>query len=122
MAKRSQFCWQCWKPIEDPAARFCPECGAPLIRSLTWWERFRRRPDWVQALALVAVIVVVGVVMVPKIVDLLPERDVAPTQPVAVVQTVAQATATAPYIALPLDATAPRWPLVHGRAGVTRSR
>jgi hypothetical protein len=60
MVKRSLSCWQCGLPIEDPAARFCPHCGSPMVSTLTWWERFRRRPAWLQALAILAVVAVLG--------------------------------------------------------------
>jgi hypothetical protein len=94
--------------VEDPAARFCPHCGSPLVGSLTAWERFRRRPAWLQALALLPILALVGLglaLVAPKAVELLPGRAAAPTQPVAVVQTVAQETATLPVVAPSLEPT-----------------
>lgn len=103
MAKRSLSCWQCGLPIEDPAARFCPHCGSPLVSTLTWWERFRRRPAWLQALAVVAVVAVLGAGAGLAITQALPRlpgeatpsaQALAPTQPLAATQPAVWASAT----------------------------
>ncbi len=104
MVKRSLSCWQCGLPIEDASAHYCPHCGSPLVSSLSWWERFRHRPAWVQALALLAIVAVIGaagIVAAPRLLDLVrgePAPTVAPptaTQPVAAALPTTSATVAA---------------------------